>query len=87
MCTTGNGTEAILRGNLYLHEVCEALPTTLPFAHAAVSMMSYKPWLDDSDGDNVLSTSARPTTCACQEPLNKVKLRSQMTVVVALIEK
>jgi len=51
----GNGTEAILR-NLYPHELCESV--RLPFAHAAVSVMSYRPWLDHEDGANVMFVSS-----------------------------
>lgn len=51
----GNGTEAILR-NLAPHEVVETL--TMPFARAAVSMMSYRPWLDEADGSNVMFISS-----------------------------
>jgi acetoin utilization deacetylase AcuC-like enzyme/ankyrin repeat protein len=51
----GNGTEAILR-NLVPHEVSETI--ALPFARAAVSMMSYKPWLDGDDGNRVLFISS-----------------------------
>ena len=50
----GNGTEAILR-NLMPHEEVETV--NLPFARAAVAVMSYKPWLDVDDGSNVLFVS------------------------------
>jgi acetoin utilization deacetylase AcuC-like enzyme len=51
----GNGTEAILR-NLYPSEVVNTL--RLPFGNAAFSMMSYKPWLDETDGGEVLFVSS-----------------------------
>jgi acetoin utilization deacetylase AcuC-like enzyme/ankyrin repeat protein len=51
----GNGTEAILR-NLSPNELCETIK--LPFAHASVSVMSYRPWLDANDGSNVLFVSS-----------------------------
>lgn len=51
----GNGTEAILR-NLSPNELCETIK--LPFAHASVSVMSYRPWLDADDGSNVLFVSS-----------------------------
>jgi len=51
----GNGTEAVVR-NLYPSEVVETV--TLPFVRGAFSMMSYRPWLDEGDGDDLLFVSS-----------------------------
>jgi acetoin utilization deacetylase AcuC-like enzyme len=48
----GNGTEAIVR-NLIPHK--ERLP--LPQSYAPVEVNSYKPWLDETDADNVFFAS------------------------------
>jgi hypothetical protein len=51
----GNGTEAIIRG-LYPSEVVETVP--LQFATGAFSTMVYRPWLDASDGADVMFVSS-----------------------------
>lgn len=51
----GNGTEAIIR-NLYPTETVQRV--ALPFGQGAFSVMSYRPWLDESDGDDILFISS-----------------------------
>ncbi|RYG49311.1 hypothetical protein EON67_06790 [archaeon] len=62
----GNGTEAIIRAQ-YPTEVCDTVP--LSFGMGAFSAMTYRPWLDEKDGEDTMFVSmhgyGRRDGCTC----------------------